>query len=279
MPAYLPFAGKNSIVEVSVGLQFAAPLDQKISPSVDAIKAEFAKELPKYEPMQTILVNVGIFPVVPPAAAAPSSSGVTGFNLSKLKNDGSPARLLRAMNNLLTIHFLEYEAWDKTKPDAVDYLRRCLSKLDVLASNPVIAILLRYMDRFTYDGDPETASTNGLLRNDSRFVPAQVINAGPHWHSNSGWYAPLIGATKTLNQLNIITGLAGTTLTVNIDHNSIYTLPRHYASLEQLFRGADGFTSVDSILDRQHAANTEVMKGLLVDELLIAIGLIKAKAA
>ncbi len=271
MARYLPFAGRNSIVEMNIGIQLALPFDQKIGESVEAIKAEFAADFPKFEPLQMITINFGLqqFPM-PGTSAAPT---VSGFNLRKDKADGSAARVLRAMTNVLSVHFLEYTSWKETKPQAIGYLMRCLEKLAVLDRNPAIAILLRYIDRFTFDGAPEDAAADKLFRSDTKFVTSRILDRGYQWHANSGWFEPFGGAALALNQLNVSSGMTETTIGVIVDHNTAYSLPKPCASIADLTHGEGARLSLEAILDRQHTANADLLKNLLNQEMLDTIGL------
>jgi uncharacterized protein (TIGR04255 family) len=273
MPGYLPFAGKNAIAEMSVGIQLASPLDQRVGPAVDSIKAEFAADLPRYEPLQMITINIANVgpaqvgaPQIPVANAAPS---VTGFNFTKTRPDGSMARALRAMGNLISMHFSEYVSWAETKPQAMHYIFRCLDRLPILDRNQVTGILLRYIDRFIFDGPIEEASANRLLQPGSRFVAPQVLDSGYQWHCNSGWFQNLVGEVTALNQLNISSGPLG----VIVDHNSACILPSPSKSVAELVQGRGDNPPLESVLDRQHDTNRFILTSLLNREMLATIGL------
>lgn len=270
MAHYLPFAGKNAIAEMNIGVQFAAPIEQMVPQSVEGIKTEFVSEFPKFEPLQMFTINFGM-----PQVSALSSGGtsvLSGFNLTKLKSDGSPARVLRLVSNILSVHFMEYTSWQETKPQAISYIVRCLEKLVVLDRNPITAVLLRYIDRFTFDGAPQEATANLLFRPDTKFVASRVLSAGYQWHSNSGWFEPLIGAALALNQLNVSSGIIQEASAVIVDHNSAYTLPKPYSSVGELKQGQGG-GSLEAILDRQHRANADMLNNLLNQEMLDTIRL------
>src|SRR5487761_422649 len=272
MASYLPFAGKNSIVEMSIGIQSALPFDQQVvGASAEAIKAEFATEFPKFEPLQMFTINLSVqqFPI---GGSNPAPT-ISGFALTKVKGDGSPARVFRAMANVLSVHFLEYTSWKETKPQAINYITRCLEKLAVLERNPVTSVLLRYIDRFTFDGLPQDATAGRLFRADSKFVPSNILDRGYQWHSNSGWFEPLVGATVALNQLNIVSGMIQTAAGVNVDHNSIYALPKPSRSVAELIDGEGESLSLEAILERQHSANADLLQNLLNQEMLSTIGL------
>jgi uncharacterized protein (TIGR04255 family) len=273
MSGYLPFAGRNAIAEMSIGIQFALPFDQKVGEAIDAIKTVFAADLPKFDPLQMITINIaniGAAPLgAPQLPIANPAPAVTGFNLSKVKADGSMARALRAMGNLLSAHFSEYTSWAEIKPQAIGYIRRCLEKLTILDRNQVTGVLLRYIDRFTFDGATQDANAGRLFQPDNKFVALKILDRGYQWHSNSGWFEQVVGAASALNQLNVSSGPLG----VIIDHNSACNLPLPYKSIAELMEGRSDHPSLETILDRQHKANADLLRNLLNQQMLDTIGL------
>jgi uncharacterized protein (TIGR04255 family) len=256
---------------MNIGIQFVSPFDQKIGESIEALKAEFAADFPKFEPLQMITINLGLQQFSMPAtSAAPTLSG---FNLTKAKPDGSPARVLRVMTNVLSVHFLEYTSWKEIRPQAIDYIARCLQKLAILDRNPAVSVLLRYIDRFTFDGVPKDATAGTLFRPDTKFVASRILDRGYQWHSNSGWFEPMVGATLALNQLNVSGGMIEATTAVIVDHNSVYNLPKPRTSIAELTHGEGEGLSLEAILNRQHSTNADLLKNLLNQEMLDTIGL------
>lgn len=256
---------------MSIGIQFAQPFEQRIAGVAEAIKAEFAAELPKFEPIQMFTVNIGAQQF--PTGGSNPTPTINGFNLTKVKTDGTPARVLRAMGNVLSVHFLEYTSWKETKPQAISYVTRCLKKMAIIERNAAMSVLLRYVDRFTFDGAPEDATAGKLFRPDNKFVASKLLDSGYQWHCNSGWFEPLIGAAPALNQLNIASGMIQTAVGVVVDHNSIYALPEPLNSAAALTQGAGEQPSLEAILDRQHTVNADLLKNLLNQEMLNTIGL------
>ena len=255
---------------MNVGVQFAAPLDQMIGQSAEGIKSEFATDLPKFEPMQMLTISFAM----PQSSALSYGSApvLSGFNLTKPKSDGSPARVLRLVSNILSVHFFEYTSWQETKTQAISYIARCLQSLLVLDRDPITAVLLRYVDRFTFDGVAQEASASLLFRPDTKFVASRILGAGHQWHSNCGWFEPLTGTAPTLHQLNVSSGIIQEACAVIVDHNSVYTLSKPYSSVSELKQG-EGAASLEAILERQHRANADMLKNLLNQEMLDTIGL------
>lgn len=257
---------------MTVGIQFLLPFDSQIGGSVEAIKSEFQTDLPKFEPVQTFTFNVGLSQF-PSANAVPN---VTGFSLIKEKSDGAgPARILRVVTNVISVHILQYSSWGEAKSQATGYITRCLEKLAILDRNSAVSVVLRYLDRFTFDGTPELASASTLFRKDSKFIVPKILDCGNKWHSNSGWFQPLVGEVAALNQLNISGTLVAEVPAVFVDHASIYNFPKPLASLDDFMRGVEGRPALGEILDKQHEANADILKNLLNQDMLTTIGLLK----
>ncbi len=272
MTGYLPFAGRNSIAEMAIGIQFVLPFDQEVGKSIETIKSMFATELPKFEPLQMITINIGNIGATPfgtPQLPSSNPPPVTGFNLTKIKADGSVARALRAAGNVLSANFSEYVSWAETKKQGIGYIVRCLDTLAIAERNPIIAVILRYIDRFTFDGPAQEATADKLFRPENNFVARRILNCGYQWHSNSGWFEQAVGATVALNQLNVSSGPLG----IIVDHNSICTLPVPRRSIADLKEERGDHPGLETILDRQHKANADLLKNLLNETMLDTIGL------
>jgi len=270
MPGYLPFAGRNAIAEMSVGIQFALPFDPSIGEKADAIKAAFGTDFPKFDPVQTVVLNIGIqSPMLP--GGPQSNAG--GFVLTKPKSDGNPARMIRIIGNTISVHIMEYTSWKEIKALALDYISRCLTQLGLIENNPVTVVLMRYVDRFTYDGDFKDASAGDLLQKNSEFVVSKIFGSGNQWHCNSGWYQPLIAESLALHNLNTSSVMLQNVSNVVIDHNSYYVLPTRCFSFDELMHGVQNRPPIGEILDRLHTTNVEVLKKLLVPKILATIGM------
>ena len=269
MPAYVPFAGKNSIVEATFGLQFAQPIVPQISEKFGVLQSELIGEFPSFEKMQMLQLTVGT-PLQWGTTAQPTPT-VGGFNASKFKTDGKPSRTLRGMNNFLSAHFLEYETWAETKADALRFFARCTELLNVpSALNPIATISLRFIDRFTFDGDPETASASQLFKSSTKYIPPSILSAGNIWQSNSAWFDNLLGGQKCLHQLNIQGAKEADTAVVILNHNINCNLDAPLTTM----RENSGERTLENVFDAQHKANVDVLKNMLDEKMQKDIGLI-----
>jgi uncharacterized protein (TIGR04255 family) len=271
MGEYLPFAGRNAIAEMSMAIQFALPFDQQIGTAEEAIKAEFLAEFPKFEPVQMFTLNIGVQQFA--TGGGNPAPTLNGFNLTKTKSDATPARVLRAIANVVSMHFFEYISWKETRPQGIGYITRCLKKLAIMERNPATSVLLRYVDRFTFDGAAEDATAGKLFRPDNKFVPSNLLDRGYQWHCNSGWFEPLVGDAPAFNQLTITSNMIKTAVGVSLDHNSIYNLPKQFNSLVELTHGTNEHPALGEIFDRQHNVNANLLRNLLNQKMLDTIGL------
>ena len=268
MARYIPFAGRNAIAEASISIQFSAQFDATIAAAVDAIKKDFESEFPRFEPVQTLTLNFG-----PSAFPLPATTpAVAGFSLVKIKHDGTPGRIIRVIASSLSVHFLEYVSWKEAKPQTLDYITRCLQKLSLLERNPAASVMVRYVDRFTFDGPAEKATASELFRHNTKFLAPVILNSGARWHCNSGWIQPLIEESTALHNLNIQSG-APAAGDVIVDHASLFAFRKPHHSISDLMNGVDVQPPLGKILDKQHDANVEMLTNLLAQEMLDTIGL------
>lgn len=269
MPRFLPFAGRNAIAEMILGIQFSFPFGSKIGESSEAIKSAFATEFAKFDPLQTITIGFG----APPTLAGSQAYAPTGFTLTRLRPDASTARQIRAMNGALSVHFYEYSSWGEAKAQAVEYLTRCLTTVDLLSDNPAGGIFLGYIDRFVFDGSPQEAIGGALFRPDSKFVAQRVLDRGYQWQSTCAWSEVLIGNTLTYQQLNVRSSLAQGSVGIVLDHSSVFQFERPCTTLNDLLNGQGNTPRFEACLDRLHTANTDLLNNLLNDEMLKRVGL------
>jgi uncharacterized protein (TIGR04255 family) len=271
MPGFIPFAGKNAIAEMTIGVQFALPFDLKIAEREEAVKAAFHDDFPKYEPMQAVTINLGPAPF---QGLNPNAGSIAGFSFTRTKADGtSPARILRVMSNTVSAQFMEYTRWAEIKPQAVGYIVKCLEKAALMEQNRVVSIVLRYQDRFTFDGQIQDATAGALFRKDTQYLVPEIFNSGYRWHSYSGWFQPLVGDFEGLNNLNIASAPVQSKLGVTIEHTNTCSLKTPYNTLEELVQGVPNRSSFAEVLESQHDTNANILIHLLSDDILKIIGL------
>jgi uncharacterized protein (TIGR04255 family) len=269
MPRYLPYAGRNAIAEVIIGINYAHGLTEIAAAHSDEIKAALAADFPRYEPMNMISVNVA------PAGISTGSNvtpNVIGFALSKLRNDGTPSRLLRVVANGIAVHQLEYDTWLSCKEGALGYITKVLDIIEDSTPHFVNHFFMRIIDRFTFDGEVHETDPSLLFNRKSQYLTRLSFSCGPVWHCNLGWFQAQHHQHSVLNALNISSNIIGRVVTVNIDYNGSVALRQIRQKRKDVMSPASG-PGLSEALDWMHQTNKMIMLDLLVSDLAGAIGL------
>ena len=271
MGEYLPYSGTNSIQEAVVGIHFPGMVSSDaVRQARDTAQAELNDVFPHLN--ETRMQEVKIEPER--LAPQPGTPRLAGFELSKVRADAKPARILRFMENMLTVNFLEYQNWQTALEDSLKYIRTVLSPV-MLVTNPVVAFSLRYIDRYTFDGSHDEPRAGTLLRKGNEYMASRCFEVGPLWHCHSGWFESLDAGDSILNQLNVGSAIVDGVSTVTIDHNAICQLRAPRQTIESIFQPPSGeSTGLENVLDFLHDRNSTILKNMLLPEMLERIGLL-----
>ena len=276
MGEYLPFHENHSIQEAQVNLIFPNQFTRNaIEAAQSFTKAALSVDFPQASEIRGGSLRIDI--TNPPQETPPTSvtSGLVGFQFSRIQRNGQPARILSLSNNVLSVSFMDYEGWPSVQQDIEKYLTPSMARLP-LTDNPVIAYGLRFIDRYNYLGDAADADAKQLFRNGNPYTAPQVFEAGSTWHSNTGWFDTRIGRSgdRILHNVNIASRPLDMTSAVTVEHNATVQLesPRH--SSDALFSPAqEGQLDLLKTLELLHDQNKDVLRGALVPEMLRKIGL------
>ena len=271
MAEYLPFADKNSIQEVQINLLFPANFEQQsIQTARGVVQAELSESLPRSAEVRGGAIQINLSnPEEPVPSYVPSD--IMGFSLTKVQGNAQPAQSVTLTGNLLLVGFNEYEAWEKTREATSKYISTVASALP-LVQNPVIALGLRFVDRYTFDGPPDDARAEFLMNSQSPHVAPQVFKAGSAWHCNTGWF-DLNWTDRILHNLNMASNLVDLSSTVTIDHQATIHLGVPRQSVQTLFDPPGDQTGLMPALDHLHEGNKEILKEILLPAMLNKIGL------
>ncbi len=271
MAEYLPFAEKHSIQEVQINLLFPANFEQQsIETARGVVQAALSSYLPRSSEVRGGAIQINLSN---PEEPAPThiASDIMGFSLTKVQGNGQPAQSVNLTGNILSVGFNEYEAWDKTREATHMYIAVVASALP-LVQNPVIALGLRFVDRYTFDGPPDDARAELLINSGSPHVAPQIFKAGSAWHCNTGWF-DLDRTDRILHNLNMASNLVDLSSTVTIDHQATIHLGAPRQSFQTLFEPPGGQTGLMPALDHLHEGNKDILKEILLPAMLDKIGL------
>ena len=276
MAEYLPFQGKHSIQEAQISLLFPESFDRRsIEVAESFAQAELSEALPRWDKASGDLDWIETTDPTSPALLETVRSDLVGFRFFKVQGDGQPARILRMVDDTLSVSFMDYESWGATKADALQYLRSVLNYLP-LDQNPVAAFSLRFVDRYTYSGNPMDAKADLLFVGDNPHITPHTFDAGPTWHCNTGWFEdPAEEEDLVLHNLNAASGLVDLSSAVTIDHHATRHLGAPRDTLMALLVSSGGTIGLVDALDSLHDRNKSILGQALRPEILARIGMTK----
>ncbi len=271
MGRYLPYSGTHSIQEAVVALHFRGTFNSEaVGRAQNNAQVELRKAFPRSGGIHELQVNQTGQGVVVQESGSPR---LAGFELSRVKADAKPSRVLRIVGNMLTVNFLEYKNWKSTLKDSLSYIRTVLAPL-TLVENPIMAFSLRYIDRYTFDGPAHEPRAEMLLRRGCTYIAERCFEGGPLWHCHSGWFDPLETGDRVLNQLNVGSAIVDQAPTVTVDHNAICQLTAPRQTIESLFQPpSEKIARLEHVLNDLHRRNGTILRAMLLPEMLASIGM------
>lgn len=270
MGSYLPYSGNHSIQEAVVAIHFRGTFDSEaVGRAQSNAQDELKDVFPRSGAIHQLRVNQTGQGVVVQESGPPR---LAGFELSKVKPDAKPARVLRFVESMLTVNFLEYQDWESALDDSLRYIRTTLSPL-TLVENPVMAFSLRYIDRYTFDGPPDEPRAEMLLRKGCVYIAERCFEGGALWHCHSGWFEPYNTGDRILNQLNVGSAIVDQAPTVTVDHNAICQLATPRQTIESLFQSSEKVAGLEKVLNNLHRQNGTILRDMLVPDMLQRIGM------
>ena len=276
MAEYLPFQERHSIQEAQISILFVGSFDQRsIEEARGFAQAELSALLPRSAEARGGAIQIDLTDPASPALLEARQSDLVGFRFSSVQGNGLPARVVQLAGNTLSVSFLDYESWASAKHDALRYLHPVLVSLP-LELNPVVAFGLRYIDRYTYTGNPNEARAGLLFKQGNPYIASYVFDAGSTWHCNSGWFDDAIQeGDRVLHNLNVTSSLVELSSTVTIDHHTTRHLGAPRDTLAALFVPTGGAVGLVDALESLHDRNKSILTQALLPEMLVRIGMTK----
>ena len=274
MGKYLPYSGNHSIQETIIAIRFQKMVDeQEVEYAKDLVQTSLKEDFPQLKALHQVqTINVGQVQNEATLQHTQGPSRLGGFEFMRVRPDARPSCVLNFSNDTFSINFLEYSNWEITLTESLKYLKTVLPAIN-LAGNPIVGCVLKYVDRYTFDGSPDEASAGLLLQSDSKFVTRHCFDSGPTWHCHSGWF-DLWEEVRILNQLEVGSTIVDQIPTIILDHNSVCHLRMPRQSIDSLFHpSSDTEKGIEDILERMHACNKSVLKDVLLSEVLNDIGI------
>ena len=273
MGEYLPFAESHSIQEAQVSLHFQRGFEEReIALARARAEADLKGTLPRSAEIRGGSVTVDVSDLEAGVRAGAVSASLAGFQFSRVRGDGRPAQSLELSDNLVSVNLLDYEGWGKVLSDSIRYIGSVLEPLS-LEGNPVLATSLRFVDRYTFNGETREARADLLFVKDNEFISRRCFTVGPLWHCHTGWFDSFDPTGRVLNHLNVGSSVVDGAPTVNIDHRGTFQLSTPRQSLDALLGTPREHLSLEGALNCLHNGNKDILRAILVPDMLAKIGM------
>jgi len=260
-----PINQKNAINSAIFMLKFNREFSQEENKAMVGIAEVLKDDLPKVNELKKFSLNID--------ATKQKQSGefeTSGLSLQSFRPDGTPAWELQVMHDAVVATCRTYTSWTKEKETAIKYLKTVLHVLEHSGSDNLISgVTLQITDRFI---EPNFVSYDlgEVFNNESPYLTKNALTQGALWHVFQGWFDDMNGAFdgRCLNILNI-----STNLTKDHTSNIEYSIQDQISEPQQAAVFNQEADYLNSIFDNLHEKNKIVIKELLCNKQLKAIGL------
>lgn len=268
--AFEPINRIHSLVEMVLVLEFPGPIPAATLQRARSLKNDLSTYLPRVEDVHAFQVVV--------------ENGVTrggnlldgGFQMSSYKTDGSVGAMARISENVISVHWLQYERWAGAKKFVQRVLDLILSRL---RGGPLLpsSIGLKFIDQFVCE-DEKAYDASLLFSADGEFIPKFVYSSGTRWHSHTGSFGVSAEGRDLLMQLNIDSAMqtngATSRALVNVDHTLSLRPVEPDALLPYMGYSGTGLEWT-ALLDELHERNKSLLKSILHESIQRRIGLVR----
>ena len=261
-----PASGNHAIEVMALAVEWGRPLGAEV---ISAIRAMWNDSktlqdfLPKIEVLQGITVSIGTDgPTV-------GAAEVSGLQLSRTRDDGSPMWIVHIRPELLSCSCMEYDRWDTTKAKALEVLMPIID-LAVAGNYPLQAVGVQYQDAFRVTTASPMAATSRLFASDTSWLSSQIWTQEYPWHVHQGWFSAGLGGRLVQNVLNVdvTADEQGCLFRINGQHRML-TVNQTSSDTVSSIQSAD----VSVALDYLHMDNKRALSQLLSAKVCSQIGL------
>ena len=262
--------GVNSIEAVGIVVSFSRKLTQGEIDRLLGLESFLKDQLPVFSKLQEFGVTVENNQV------KAQSSEFKGVVLQKLSEvPGKIDWVVQVSEDSLQVTCGKYDRWKFVLPKALEYIQAVYRFLD-LDSLSINAIGCQFIDKFVYEGNPETYNLGDVFDVESKFLPRNIKESNDLWHVHQGWFGQISALTnaKAINQLNLTSSLINERLTAVIDHITHIMLGKPISVKSLLEIKEIDVTLMAKVLTEIHDSNKGILKKLLSENKKKEIGLV-----
>lgn len=256
-----PISEKHAIEVASFIVVFERPFEAHIIESLPGLHERLKADYSVFNPTNIMEFRVTGSEVTQQAGV--SSGGL----LQSLLPDGRPSWTLRVEGNAIVVSCTDYKRWGDISTKALGHIKAAMAfvKND---TNAISNLIHQIVDRFVTDSKVQY-SIDQVFNTKSPYLTEQVLNAGKLWHVYQGWFEEKKDFDgKLLNVLNLSTAenpVGGITTTIDHAAHLRFSSPKTIGEFDDRF--------IREAFDELHECNKFIIKRLLTNEQLAAIGL------
>lgn len=264
-----PINQTNAIEAVGFMLSFARKLTQNEIDRLLGLESVFKDELPVFSKLAGFGVTIENNQVTQ------RTSQFSGVMLQKLASTpGKFSWIVQINEDTLHVTCGEYDRWVTVLPKALKYINKICAFLD-LDTLQMASVGCQFIDKFVYENVPQFYVLNDVFMPDSGFLPSSVKDAGDLWHVYQGWFGVLntVVDARPLNQLNLTSSVIDGKLAAIIEHNTQISFGKSVTVKTFIEQNASSISLLENLLTDIHNTNKQILKKLLAESKLQAIGL------
>lgn len=266
--AFVPIGERHAIAEVVFALQVSPGITLEDRKSLANAHQQWEAFLPGIAELTMLAVGVA------ESDAQLSPPPVPPLDFVRHKSDGSLDWRLHILDKYIVVNCLTYTRW----PHIWKQARELFTKVSRVLPDTtrVESVSLQYVNIFYWSGKTEDYDSRRLLDEQSRCVPASVLNRGPHWHLHQGWFGrptePPVGRILERMHIDAIDDQAGRHV-VKFEnlHRFDFDMNSGVPSLRAAFSTAK--TAMDASFEHLHGRAKEALGAYLTADIRRSINL------
>lgn len=268
--AFEPINRIHSLVEMVLVIEFPASIPAGTLQRAKTLKREFSSILPRVEDVHAfqMLVENGV------TRSGQMIEG--GFQMSSFKNDGTVAAMARISENVISVHWLQYERWEGARIFVQKTLAKILERVRGGGLAPT-SIGLKFIDQFVCL-DEAKYDAKQLFQTENGYIARDLFSVGSRWHSHTGQFVGELGGDELLMQLNVDSSRQqnADTSRVMVQVDNTYMLrSSNPGSLTPYIAYSGTGPEWTSLLNEMHDRNKTLLKTILHDSIQRRIGLVR----
>lgn len=191
----------NAVEGMALTIRFGEPVNSLVAKRVIAALESIAPSegFIDKQPLQQIQIDVAS-----QAVRQTATAGISFQHVSVERNnfgivEQTLSRQLIFQPEQIILQINRYRSWEKERVAAQKFFRAALDILAVVV--PIQALRLEYLNRFVFEGSPESVSVSALLK-ESELVSSIGLKSNNLWHSHSGRFDQQDEFSRRLIQIN-----------------------------------------------------------------------------